>query len=357
VTRGSSRSRHAPAVLVAVALLTGDVFAAPAPAPSTPRAELEGLQASVEAAVTGVSRPAGLMFGRPSRAYHLKGYGAIVVLAPRTLPRVRRHAANGPEARAFADLLGRLERSLQDVGDPEERRRLEEALAALRNGPPPGRSLRMRAPRPRLAAPPHDIASLQEDAEAFRQEAERAMEKAERDVLIQLRSEGGHPFILFMPPGAPEPPLPPDAALAGDVPAPPAPEAPPAAVAPVHPAPPAPPAPRVVAVPPPAPPAPVMPPGWPFWFGEADVEDAAPDRVLADVRRAIVAGLGAYRGALAVVGPDEFVVVAVDFVPRMADRDRSRTVVARARKRDLMDHRAGRLSADGLRSRVEFDEY
>ncbi len=100
-----------------------------------------------------------------------------------------------------------------------------------------------------------------------------------------------------------------------------------------------------------------MPPGWSFWFGEVEADDAPPDRVLADVRRAIVTGLGAYRGGLALLGPDEFVVVAVDFVPRMADRAGSRTVVARARKRDLADHRAGRLSAEALNARVEFDEY
>jgi hypothetical protein len=318
------------AALTVTALAAGHAVAAPAVAPPVPRAELESLQASVEAAVTRVSRPAGLMFGRSSRAYHLKGYGAIVVLAPRALPRVRRHAAQGREARALADLLGRLERSIEDVSDPEERRRLEETLATLRNGPPPGRLLPVRAPRPRPAAPPRDIESLQEEAEAFRREAERAMEKAEREVLVRLRIEA---------------PLPEDAPAA------PLPVAPPAPPAPA-----VPPAPRVPAVPPP--PAPGAPgAGWPFWFGEADGEAAPPDRVLGAVRRAIVAGLGAHRGGLSLLGPDEFVVVAVDFVPRLADRAGTRTVVARARQRDLADHRAGRLTADALQARVEFDEY
>jgi hypothetical protein len=327
--------------LIGVAVVA---FAAPPAAPPIPRAELESLQASVEAAVTSVSRPAGLMFGRPSRAYQLKGYGAIVVLAPRALPRVRRHDAGGAEARAFADLLGRLQQSIATVNDPEERRRLEETLAALRNGLPPGRPRVMRAPRPRLAAPPADMESLQEDAEAFRREAERAMEKAEREVLLRLSvPEDGHPFALLSPPDIPEAPAPPEAPEPVEAPA-------------------APPAPPVPVVPPvlPAPPAPAAPvalPGWPFWFGDVDAEDAPPDRVLADVRRAIVAGLGAYRGGLALLGPDEFVVVAVDFVPRMADRARARTVVARARKRDLVAHRAGRLSADALDAKVEFDEY
>jgi hypothetical protein len=336
--------------LIGVAVVA---FAAPPAAPPIPRAELESLQASVEAAVTSVSRPAGLMFGRPSRAYHLKGYGAIVVLAPRALPRVRRHDTGGAEARAFADLLGRLQQSIATVNDPEERRHLEETLAALRIGLPPGRPLVMRAPRPRLAAPPADMESLQQEAEAFRREAERAMEKAEREVLLRLSvPEDGHPFALLSPPDVPEAPEPPEAPQPAEAPA--APPAPPTPVVPAtRPAPVVPP----VLPAPPAPAAPVALPGWPFWFGDVDAEDAPPDRVLADVRRAIVAGLGAYRGGLALLGPDEFVVVAVDFVPRMADRARSRTVVARARKRDLVAHRAGRLSADALDAKIEFDEY
>jgi hypothetical protein len=287
---------------MAAVLASGAAVAAPAGGPRIPREELEGIQAAVEAAVIRVSRPAGLMFGRPSRAYHLKGYGAVVVLAPRALPRARRPAEAGPDARAFADLVARLEHM----------------------------------PHPRLAVPPPDIESLQEEAEAFRREAERAMEKAERDVLIRLRvTEDGRTFAFSAPTGVPEPPEPPDP-----------PEAPDPGVPPTQTVPAVPPAPPIAFLPPP-----------PFWFGEADAAAAPPDRVLADVRRAIVAGLGAYRGGLALIAPDEFVVVAVDFVPRMMDRAPARTVVARARKRDLVDHRAGRLSADALHARVEFDEY
>jgi hypothetical protein len=287
------------AVVLGLIGLAAPGLAAPAP-PAVPRAELESIQAAVEAAVARVSRPAGLMFGRPSRAYHLKGYGAVVVLAPRALPRVRRHAADGPEARALADLAAR----------------------------------HARPPRPPRVPRHRDFESLQEEAEAFRREAERAMEKAERDVLVRLNGS------------LPEPPEPPVVI------APPAPVAPVAPAAPTLPTPVAPPAPTL-----PTPPAAPALPGWPFWFGEADTEDIPPDRILSDVRRAIVAGLGAHRGGLGLLGPDEFVVVAVDFVPRLADRARSRTVVARARTRDLLDHRAGRLSADGLSARVFFDEY
>jgi hypothetical protein len=101
-----------------------------------------------------------------------------------------------------------------------------------------------------------------------------------------------------------------------------------------------------------------MTPGWPFWFGEEQEEDAGPpDRVLAEVRRAILAGLAAHRGGLAMLGADEFVVVAVDFVPRLSDRAAARTIVARVHKRDLVEHRAGRLTTEALRARVEFDDY
>ena len=356
--RGADPSRRAALALAVTALAAGHSGAAPAAAPRMARAELEQLQASVEAAVTRVSRPTGLMFGRPSRAYHLKGYGAVVVLAPRALPRVRRRVADGPEARAFADVLSRLERSIEEVTDPEARRRLEETLMALRNPPSPDRLLARRAPRPVVAAPPRDIQSLQEEAEAFRREAERAMEKAEREVIVRLRlPEDRRSFVFLSPPDVPEAPDPPEgphpvaepeAALAVR-----APEAPRAPADP--PMPPVPPIPRAAALPPP--PVPAGLPGWPFWFGDADAEDAPPDRVLDDVRRAIVGGLGAYRGGLDLLGPDEFVVVAVDFVPRMADRASARTVVARARKRDLVDHRAGRLSAAALQARVDFEEY
>jgi len=324
---------------VVTALAAVDAGAAPTAAPRLLRAELDGIQASVEAAVTSVSRPAGLMFGRPGRAYHLKGYGAVVVLAPRALPPVRRHAAEGPHARAFADVLVRLERSIGDVRDPAERRRLENTLAALRNGFPSGQPLLLtRAKRPRLAVPPPDIQAVQEAAEAFRRGAERAMERAERDVLVRLRVP--EDVLPAVAPAPPWPPLPPGS--------------PPPSLAPV---PPVPPAPFEEALAPPEAPVPPAPPGWPFWFGEGEAEDAPPDRIVSEVRRAIASGLGAYRGELVQLRPDEFVVVAVDFVPGMADRAGSRTVVARVRKRDLAEHRAGRISADALRARVEFDEY
>lgn len=317
---------------MALSALSAAASAAPPAAPSR-RAELDALQSTVEAAVMKVSRPAGLMFGRQSRAYHLQGYGAFVVLAPRALPRNPRVA--GAEARAFADLVRRLEESVGEVRDPAEQRRLQEMVAALRAGGPPAPPTIVA----RRAHPPRDAASMQETAEAFRREAERAMQRAERDVRVRLRlPEDGREPLPSEPVIAPVPPAPP--------------------------MPPAPPARRIARVPsvPPVPemafpPFPPAPPGWSFAFDEPLVDEIAPERVVADVRGAIVAGLGAYRGALTVLGPDEFVVVAVDFVPRMADHARPRTVVARVRKRDLAEHRAGRLTAEALHARIAFDEY
>jgi len=271
-----------------------------------------------------VSRPSGLMFGRTGRAYHLPGYGAFVVLAPRALPREPR--PRGAESRAFEDLLRRLEQSVAEVRDPEERRRLQETVAALRAGMPPGPpgTMMMRL-LPRPAGPPADPAAMQESAEAFRREAELAMARAERDVIVRLRRSGED---MPLPPVPPMPPAP----------TPPTPRVAPAARPfPAHP--------------------PLPPPGWTFDLATGPADTIAPDRLVSDVRRAIVTGLGSYRGALALLGPDDYVVVAVDFVPRMADGTRPRTVVARARKRDLAEHRAGRLTPEALHARVAFDEY
>ena len=58
--------------------------------------------------------------------------------------------------------------------------------------------------------------------------------------------------------------------------------------------------------------------------------------------------------------PDEYVTVAVDFVPPgvfVAQMRPTRTVVVRARKRDLDARLLGQLSADDLRRRVEVSEY
>ena len=315
--------------VIAALVVTAASAATAAPAPRVSRAELDDIRLALEKAVSAVSRPAGVMSGGGGHAYHLKGYGAVVVLAPRALPRVRRFAG-GPDG--FDDVLRDVERSIAEIRDPAERRRLRETVAALRNGSLAGMPMPISPPRPRLAMPRHEIEALQEEAEAFRREATRAMEKAERDIIVRLRlPEDALPAL------PPPPPVPRVAVV------PPTPR-----VAPVPPMPPAAAVPRTPVVPrtPPARPAPPI-----------VASPPAAETMVADVRRAIVAGLSGYRGDLATVGPEEFVVVALDFLPGFADRSGAQTIVARARKRDLAAHRAGRLSSDAFRARVEFDQY
>jgi hypothetical protein len=331
----------AAGLLAGISLLAA--AAAPPAPPPVPRAELDGLQAAVEAAVSRVSRPAGLMAGRTGRAYHLEGYGTMIVLAPRSLPRPRR-VSRRQEAQAFTELARGLEQHLATVTDPEERRRLEQALAALRDGtatPMPRISIRAPRVRPPTA---REIRALQEEAESFRRSAEQAMERAERDVLFQLRVPAP-PHVPTAPVPA-APPEPPDVVVSHMA------VPPPGFI------------PRTLPVPesapaPPAAPLPGTPSGWPhgpFWFGEAET-DVAPEQLIASVRDAIVAGLAGHRGPLAHLRPDDVVAVAVDFIPRLADRGTLRTVVARAKKKDVAAAQAGRLARSELRARVVFDEY
>jgi len=322
-------------LLSALALAAAVAAAPPVPKPAGAepevRAELESLQASLEAAVAPVSRPAGLIVGRGGRSYLLKGFGAVVVLAPRALPREPRRP-QAQEARMRAELARSLEERIAATGDAAERRRLEIALRRVRETPGGERRVIVRVPPPPHAphAPrPFDVEVMVEEAEAFRRAAEEAMERAERDVMFQLRV----PEPLPMPP---PPPMP----LA------------------------TPPAPPVPAVAPPAPPEfaapfPAFPPAGPFfWVEDREGEGGAPQAVVAEVRRAIARGLRAHRGRLDHLAADEVVAVAVDFMPRMADRGASpRTVVARAKKRDLDAARAGRLDEAALLARIEFDEY
>ena len=323
-----------PLVLAAVAA-AGPAPKAPSPDPRrdvgmTVRVELDALQAALEAAVAPVSRPAGLVVGRGGRAYHLKGFGAMVVLAPRALPRGPR-GPNAHEARVRAEVARSLEERLAATGNDAERRRLELALRRVREEPGAERRVRVvRVPPPAhapLPPPPFDVEVMVEEAEAFRRAAEEAMERAERDVRFQLRVPAPIPVP---PPAPPAPVVVPPPALA------PEPAEPPHAV----------------------PGAPFPHPGAFLWFDDGEGEMGAPPAAMAEVRRAIARGLRAHRGRLDHLAADEVVAVAVDFMPRIADRGAApKTVVARAKKRDLAAARDGRLDEDGLLARMEFDEY
>jgi hypothetical protein len=107
--------------------------------------------------------------------------------------------------------------------------------------------------------------------------------------------------------------------------------------------------------------APVPP--WHFWFesdagGPGSAEGA--DELVAAVRAALTAALESEQALLPMLGPDEFVAVAVDFVSDpffMSGGERSRTLVLRASHRDLVARRAGRLSPAQLRERIVYEEY
>jgi hypothetical protein len=82
--------------------------------------------------------------------------------------------------------------------------------------------------------------------------------------------------------------------------------------------------------------------------------------VIADVRAAVIASLETEGGHLKGLAPDEYVTVAVDFIPAgvfVFPARPTRTVVVRARKRDLEARLVGQLSAEDLRRRVEVSEY
>ncbi|HYU44257.1 MAG TPA: hypothetical protein VEQ84_19075 [Vicinamibacteria bacterium] len=330
--------------LALVGLLAGPSLPAQTPDPSPPaspaRAELEDLRTALETAIGRPSRM-GLAPGARAtgRVYRLKGYGAVIVLAPLALP-ARRFVVHGnrpgaPPARPPAGAPGsRVVITVPegtfdvgiDLGDLEREMEVQMAAqaAALRDM----ESAQREWTRARVEEMRQHLRLVEDQAEAFRLEAERARRKAEREVRTRLT-----------PPPAPvAPPLPavPEAPLV-DLEVPPPPEPPDA------------------------------PPPWRFWFDVTDEPDApdGPDGVdtpdadalVASVRERLVSGLDAYRRPLASLRPDEFVTVAVDLVPNLFLRARpTRTLLVRVRAGDLQEHRAGRLSGPELRKRVEFEE-
>jgi hypothetical protein len=342
------------------------------PATSSVRAELEALRSALERAVGRAVGAAMLPLGpAASHAYHLKGYGAVIVLGPRRLAErtVVRQVARGDAARreevarALAEAhreltqnlvelreqgLAQVEVPVIDVGDLEREMELQMAAQA--------EAMRMfevdqqEWTRQREEILRRQIRMVEEQAEAFRQAAERARLEAERSVRQRLVPRAPRVVVRPEKPATPEAPDTPEAPAAPPAPAPPA-----AAIPPVAP-PPA--VPGVTAVPE-APPAP--PPPWRFWFDVSSEDDAAAPpakaSVIAAARDALAAGLESYPRPIASMGPDEFVSVAVDFVPARLRRSRAaRTVLARVRVRDLNDRQAGRLSGADLRRRIEYDE-
>jgi hypothetical protein len=348
---------RAPLGLLAFLLAAPAVPAAPAgPAAASPRAELEGLESSIEAAVARVSRPAGLLGALPTRAathsYRLRGYGAMIVLAPRLLPAHRAHLdapAAGPsrDGRQGPRVLVRSE-----VVTPDDLDALERALASQMAAQAAALAqieARQKAwTKAREREIRRQLELVQAEAEAVRVEVDRAREIAEAELRIRL----GFPSDSKPAPVVAE------AAETPAVPArPPAPRAPaPPDVPPVAPA--APSVPASLPVPPP--PFIDMAPPWQVWFEfeSSEEDDTGPEDVLLGVRDAIAAGLEAHRGRLESLRPEESIGVAVDFVPTTRLRARpTRTLLARVRVQDVLERRAGTLSGPEFRRRIEYEEY
>jgi len=74
----------------------------------------------------------------------------------------------------------------------------------------------------------------------------------------------------------------------------------------------------------------------------------------------VIEALEAHGSDVTGLGGEEFVTVAVDFVPGgfFASHPRpTRTLIVRARQKDLVARAQGRIPADELRQRVEVMEY
>jgi hypothetical protein len=274
------------------------------------REDLERFEWALDRAVRKVSRPsaAPLLGGAEAcRGYHINGYGAFFVLAPRALPLRQRSAHEASPHTLFLVPVPPPGSSEREAVEPERRRA--------------GTSDDKTKAREELLAMEARAAALQRAAETTREEGELAMEDLHRRLVSSTLGE--------------QPPVP----LVAPVP-----------VVPVVPA--------EAAAQSPHPPPPVPP--WRFWFeSEEQEEPRSPERVVTDVRSAVTDVLENHGPPLR-LGGDEFVVVVVDFLPRSAFASRTRparTLVVRVRKGELEARAAGTLASDELRRRIEYSEY
>jgi hypothetical protein len=274
------------------------------------REDLERFEWALDQAVRKVSRPsaAPILGGAEAcRGYHISGYGALFVLAPRALALRQRSAHESPPQPAL-------------LSPPLPARRPVEIVAA--DGRRPGAPNDKASAREDLLALEAQVAALQRAAETTREEAELALEETSRELhrrlLAPTLGEQAPPPLLI-----PVPPLPGATAAQG-----------------------------------PHPPPPVPP--WRFWFdSEEQEEPRSPEIVVRDVRSAVTDVLENHGPPLR-LSPEEFVVVVVDFLPRSAFATRTRparTLVVRVRKGELEDRAAGKLASDELRRRIEYSEY
>jgi hypothetical protein len=264
------------------------------------RAAMESLERHLEQAIGRVSMPhAGILLGRAStaRGYRLPGYGVVYVLTPRALPGETTVFVMRHRGSGPRDIHVEHRAIVPGEGPGWEPEHVEELE--------------------------RQVLVLQHAAEARRRAAEEDMERIVEDVRVHLEvageteTEGRN--VTTTPGGAQEPP--PDAVAGPEMGEPP----------------------------------------WKFWFqAETTEEERTPERLMEAVRTAVVETLDARAGSVAGLGADEWVTVAVDFVPGdvfTSHRRPTRTLIVRARQGDLAARAAGELTAEGLRSRVEIIEY
>jgi hypothetical protein len=267
------------------------------------RAEMESLERRLEDAVGQVSLPhAGILLGRAnaSHGYRLPGYGVVLVLTPRALPgRDALFVVQGKEHRPRTDI--RIERHVAHPGaephwEPERLEELERKVIILQH-----------AAEARRRAAEEDMDRIVEDVRVRVEIGEGAPAPEAHDVTVHVDTPGTEPT--------------PDAVLVREMPEPP----------------------------------------WKFWFEAEAPEDArSPDRVVEDVRSVLIDALDAGAGAAVGLRGDEFLTVAVDFVPGdlfASHRRPTRTLIVRARQRDLEARAAGDIPPEELRRRVEVIEY
>lgn len=302
--RGGARRLMAALVLLPLAAAADDAVPA--------RDDLERFEWALDRAVRKVSRPsaAPILGGAETcRGYHLRGYGALFVLAPRALPVRHRSALH-----SRPELAGAM-----PPPPPALRARLEKLETEPRKAREEGRGA---SAREELEALESQVTALQREAEKAREEAELAIEQTTREL---------HRRLVSSTLGTPEPlsPAPPPARAPGET------------VAPGQ-----------------LPPPPLPP--WRFWFeGEEPEEAGTPEGVIGEVRSAVTEVLEA-QGSRLRLRPEEFVAVVVDFLPRGAFASRTRparTLVVRVRKKELDEREAGKLASEELRKRIEYSEY
>jgi hypothetical protein len=285
------------------------------------REDLERFEWALDRAVRKVSRPsaAPILGGAEAcRGYHLRGFGALFVLAPRALPLRHRSAHESPSTPPAPAAAAPAAAAPAPLAAPPAGMVTLDADRGKASGPGD-----KGAARADLLALEAQVAALQRAAETTREEAEVALEETSRELHRRLISStlGAPPPLLPL-----APPLPPPSGEAAGT--------------------------RSL------PPPPVPP--WRFWFeSEEQEESRTPERVVLEVRSAVTDVLESH-GPTLHLRPDEFVVVVTDFLSRSAFATRTRparTLVVRVRKGELEDRAAGKLASDELRRRIEYSEY